>query len=108
MNNLLNDISTLTNIPFYILNELSDKSILSISHSVYEGLLENEPLTEIDIGIGTLYIKLEDANIKYKFIPSKKLEKEVAETISSKQSPLVKEVDDSFRSKIDYAYKKLL
>lgn len=108
MNRLIDDIAVLTNISTYALEGLIEKSRCCICHSVYEDLLNRENPTEIDIGIGTLYIKCEDSDIKYKFIPSKKLEEEVAFTIRNKLSPLTMEVDATFKHRIENTYKQLL
>lgn len=108
MNKLLEDLATITTISQNALNILNDRALSCICHSVYEGILEKESLVKIDIGIGVLYIKCEDSDIKYKFIPSKKLEECVTETVSKKKSPLVYQVEDSLKNRIETTYKNLL
>ena len=71
-------------------------------------MLNIEPLSEIDLGFGTLLIKLEDDIIKYKFIPSSVLETNIKETVQKKKNPLVAAVDESLVSKIERCYKELL
>lgn len=108
MNKLIDDISTLTTISKNALVNLNDKAQSCICHCVCESLIEGNSLTEIDIGIGTLYIKFEGEEIKYKFIPSKKLEESVALTAQYKSSPLVYEVDVALKERIESTYKNLL
>ncbi len=105
---IVDDISTLTTISKNSLYNLVEKSHSCICHAVYESLISGNPVTEIDIGIGTLYIKCEETEIKYKFIPSKKLEENVAYTVKNKVSPLVYEVEDSLKLRIESTYKNLL
>ena len=108
MNKLIEDLSTITTIPQGTLNSLNDKAISCICHSVMESVQERDSLTKMDIGIGVLYINCEGPNVKYKFIPSKKLEEMVAETIFKKRSPLVYQVESALRDRLDATYKNLL
>ena len=108
MNRLIEDLSTITTISQGTLSSLNDKAISCICHSVYESVLETDSLTKLDIGIGILYIKCEGSEIKYKFIPSKKLEESVASTIVSKKSPLVYQVETSLKERVESTYKNLL
>lgn len=108
MNKLINDISTLTGVSANSLYELLDKSQIIIAHNVIENLIEENSLTTIDIGIGTLYIKLEDEHIKYKFIPSKNLEELVQKSVTSMSSPLSDRVDMVLNKRIEQTYKDLL
>ena len=52
MTDLLQDISTITTIGRYNLDNLTNKSISLISHSVEESLRNHNDITSIDIGIG--------------------------------------------------------
>ena len=108
MNKLIEDLSTITTISEGVLNGLNDKAILCICHSVFEQIREKESLTRIDIGVGILYINCEGDNVKYKFIPSKKLEESVDKTISTNKSPLVLQVDNTLRERLSAAYKNLI
>ena len=80
MVNIIKDISTLTTIPYATLVKLVDIAELCICHAVEESKLRNGDLTSINIGVGTLNIKTSDDEIKYKFIPSSKLEENVSLT----------------------------
>lgn len=108
MTKLIEDLATLTTISQHALVNLNDKAYSCICHNVCESMLEGNPLTEIDIGIGILYIKCEEDQIKYKFIPSKKLEENVALTVKHKVSPVVFEVEAALKDRIESTYKNLL
>lgn len=108
MEKLINDLSVLTNVSINSLYELLDKANLIIAHDVFENLKEKNPTTTIDIGVGSLYIKLEGENIKYKFIPSKNLEDLVCKTVSSGSSPITNRVDLVLNKRIEQTYKDLL
>lgn len=108
MNKIIDDLSAITTISNHALVNLVEKAMSCICHDVCENIISGNPLTEIDIGIGVLYIKLEGENIKYKFLPSKKLEEYVASTVELKISPLVLQVDEAFRQRIESTYKDLL
>ena len=104
---LSTDLSRTTGIAQLVLDELSDKSALCIAHAVYESLAEHNDLTEVDIGIGKLYIKLTDSAISYKFIPAKSLDNIIASTVTLKESPLVLTLESSLKDRLEKAYKGL-
>ena len=106
--NLLEDLSIITTIPVDTFNKLSDKSILCISDEFYESILDKNELTDINIGIGRLLIKVEDDQIKYKFIPSANLQAVLKSTYLEKNSALKKEVDTSLVKKLTQIYKDIL
>ena len=107
MSNLIEDLSTLTTIAKYNLDSLVNKSISIISHDVEESLRELEDLTEIDLGIGTLFIQHKDTSIKYRFIPCRKLDETLVNTYNTRKSNLVLEVDEALRDRIEKTYKDL-
>src|SRR5574344_147421 len=85
MNNIVKDISTLTTVPEKTLNKMVEKIVMSICEDARETQLEGKSIVELDIGIGTLYIGIEDLNaIKYKFIPNDDLIKNVQLTLKGK------------------------
>ena len=108
MTKIIEDLATLTTISQNALVNLNEKTHACICHSVCESMLEGKPLTEIDLGIGVLYIKCEEDQIKYKFIPSKKLEENVAFTVKHKTSPILFEVESALKDRIESTYKNLL
>ena len=105
---LTSDVSAITSIPKLTLEKLMDKYVLCICNSIQEALLKKENLIELDIHIGILNIKIEESAIKYKFIPSKKLEDNIAFTTIHRKSPLIIELENSLQKRIEETYKGLL
>lgn len=104
---LVTDLSTITTIPVSTLEKLYDKQQLCILHKVSENEKRGEPITYVDIGPGTLYIKHENDELRYKFIPSKSFEKDLKEVILSGQSPLITKAEEALKDKITNTYKDL-
>lgn len=107
MTNIIEDLSLLTSIDTYNLNKLRDTIISVISHSVVEGIKNKDKIIEIDTGIGILRILNETDVIKYKFIPSNKLEKIIKKSYEGK-SDLIKRADENVGRRILNAYEELL
>lgn len=102
---VIEDVSSLTTIPKTSLISLSDKAIYSICDCVEEAVLENDSIVEVDIGVGTLKIGIEDETVKYRFIPSAKLEDGVTDTIVNHKNPLVCKIEENLVKKILKTYK---
>ena len=108
MNNLIKDISALSNMPEDMLFKLQTLIEFNIQQCVFESIIEKNNLVEIDIGIGILYIKYEGESVKYKFIPSDKLEQEVNQVINSRKSPIMTMSTKQMVSRLQAAYKELI
>lgn len=108
MPSLIEDLSILTTIPKATLDQLTEKSYSCICHNIYENILDKETVTTVDIGIGIVKIRLEDNDVIYKFIPSKKLEKYIKQTFTNNESPLVKKVEKTLSNRIINTYKDIL
>lgn len=107
MKDLIQDLSILTTIGKYNLDQLTSKSISVISHDVEESLRDSQDITSIDIGLGVLHILHKDNVIKYKFIPSKKLDDTIFNTYKNRESALVVEIDKALGERINNTYKDL-
>ena len=107
MVDIINDLSTITTIQEKALRKLVDKSMFLICHSVQESIEENDDTTTMDIGIGKLSIKIDDDGIKYRFVPTPKLEEAMHETLNSGKSPLLYELEQSLVKKVEQARKEL-
>ena len=105
---LFDDLCTLTGVSKLSLQNLSDKGVSCISHGIIECIQNTDAQCEIDIGIGILYIKLEEEAIKYKFIPSKNLEETVAFAVKYKASPIALKADKALGDRIENAYRSLI
>jgi hypothetical protein len=108
MQNLINDLSTLTNIPLDIWEKFVDIAEMDIAHCAFETISSKEKSFSIDIGLGILYIKYEEDNIKYKFIPHKSLEREVENALTCKSSPLVDIATKKLTTRLNNAYKEFI
>jgi len=62
-------------------------------------------LAVIDLGYGTLSINFDNKEIKYKFVPSKELDKSVANTVVTENNELINEIENSLVEKITNLYK---
>ena len=105
---LVEDLSTLSTIAVTNLNKLTSLSEDIISHAIYEARLKKEPIVEIDVGIGSLYILISDTEVKYKFIPSAKVQKTISYTIKNNKSKLIERTDETLGRRITNTYKDIL
>ena len=106
--NLIDDISSLSLIKPSILNKLIDISQSCLCDYVDNMSILEDSLVEVDIGIGTLNIFIEEDLIKYQFKPSKKLEKNLVQTVVDGNSPLTYKKKKKLNKKILNTYKELL
>lgn len=106
--NLIDDISSLSLIKPSILNKLIDISQSCLCDYVDNMSILEDSLVEVDIGIGTLNIFIEEDAIKYQFKPSKKLEKNLVQTVVDGNSPLTYKIEKKLNKKILNTYKELL
>lgn len=108
MNNINKDISLFTGLSednvAYITNIIEDV----ICEDVYESILNHESTTEINLGYGILYIKLEDDNIKYKFIPSKNLIDNINNIFKNNEYTFKSKINKTLTDRITKTYKELL
>ena len=108
MYNLLDDLTVVTNIGRFNYEELANKSVAIISHNVEESLRDDEIISTIDIGIGQLNIYHTSDEIKYKFIPSKKLDDTILNTCKTRKSQLAITVDNELGRRLSNTYKGLI
>ena len=65
MTDTIKDVSTLTTIPEKTIMKLVQKFIFSICETVLEDIKDEQEVTELNIGLGTLYIKHVNDEIKF-------------------------------------------
>ena len=104
---LLVDLSSLTTVHKASLDRLVDMSYKCLCQDVQEALLENIETICIDIGIGNLFINISTEFVKYRFEPNQKLKDCLINTIKTKESPIIKDIEDSLVEKINTVYKEL-
>lgn len=109
MSNILKDLAKLTTIPEFNLVKLCNLTSKCISHEIVEAIKTNNDYAEINIGIGTLLINIEDkTNIKFKFFPSTTLQNNIVNSLENNESELVLDVEELLKEKIMFTYKNLL
>lgn len=104
---ILQDLSDITTVPKAQLQTLFDKIILFCCHDVVEQLKEGNTKTELDLYFGKLYVLVEDETVKYKFIPSKKFERQMSESAITLNSPLTKTIETLLSERLTNTYKDL-
>ena len=108
MTNLIDDLSILTSLSKSTLNDIALMAESAICHSMVESTLNFEDYAEIQIGIGTLYIKNCEDGLHYKFIPSDHLDSSLQNSIKYKRSTLNKRADETLIKRIKKTYKEML
>lgn len=108
MINLIQRLASLTTIPEKNFIKLNKKSELIIANAANNALHNGETNLEVDIGIGTIYIKIEDNQILYKYVPSASLEKYMKKAIVDDKDFLTEVVEKSLSNQILNAYKDLV
>ena len=104
------NISKLSTIPVKSIEQLS-RYINSIhSHDLVTQMMDDKStnIFEIQLFEGTLMLQVIDDNIKYKFIPNEEFSKVILDTILSKKSVLVKDLDKKLQRILQKAYKDVL
>lgn len=108
MTNLIEDVSALTEVTEATLEKLLKVSTHCIGHAVHESICEKQEITKIDLGIGELTIRVSTEGIQYRFVPSTSLEKLLVQTVTSKTSPMVIQIENKLQDKINKTYKEVL
>lgn len=106
MRQLLNDLSTLTTISVRDLKKLLEKSALCLADAVNDSKIKNEEFTSINIGIGTLYIKIVGNEVKYKFTGSEYLNKILVDA-TKENNKLENKLEETLVDRITNLYKEL-
>ena len=108
MYSLQDDLKTLTNISDDVIDKLVNKILYIICDDVLDTHLNNNTVTDIDIGIGVLSICVDNNQIKYRFTPSTIVENAVKNTIVDLKSPVKERASKTLASKINEIYEELL
>lgn len=108
VNNLIVELNALTSVSTKFLKKLLEATIYSITSAVEEAHLENKTIVDVDIGIGTLVIGFDNDEVKYKIIPSAKLNVAVVDALQDKMTTLELKLEQSLIEKAQNTYKDLL
>ena len=107
MTSLIQDLSTLTMIPELSLKKLAEKSKFIICHDVCETIASKKEETQIDIGIGTIAIFIDNDCLRYRFAPSPSLENALRNSVLEGENPLSCEIENALVNRIENTYKEL-
>ena len=111
MNSIITDVSNLTSVPVKTLEKLARKAIYSICDDVYENQLNSpDEIVEVDIGIGTLLVKVLDKEVKYRFKPNDLFAKSIRKMLENPDGyePFASKLAiESLTKKFDEIYKDL-
>ena len=100
--------SALSGVSIKALTKLKDYINTVHSDDIYLDMNDGKSVFEIDTFEGTVLIKYENNEIKYKFIPSADFNKLVATTLETNTSGLIKSLDNSVISAMSNIYENLL
>ena len=101
------DLSTISTIPYHTLEKLFDRFMWVICDTIEESSISHEDYAQVDIGIGRIDINIADNEIQYRFVPSKKLDDYVRDTIINGKNPLIKNLEEGIATRVVNAYKDL-
>ena len=104
---MLKDLSIVTGIKFATLQPVIMKQVKLLAHDVFQSIQAGEDITEIDIGIGTLQIKVGDENCLYRFIPCAKLSQAIEHTVKTNEDVLVSALEESVAARFEKTYKDM-
>ena len=105
--NIREEIQRLTTIDSNALERLNNLTSCCIADAVYESNLNNDDCVEIDLGYGRLIISKTNNELRYKFVPSAKLEEDIIRAIKENKSSLDDIVLDKLKSSLLSTYKDL-
>lgn len=106
---IIQDMVTLTTISDRTLQKFFGKMMYCITEAVAEKIIENneEDILELNIGIGTLYIKIKDKEPKYHFKPNELLAKSIMDVINGEDNSFTNMLNDAIVNKFTEVYKDL-
>lgn len=100
--------SALSGVSIKALTKLKNYVNMIHSDDIYLDMHDGKSVFEIETFEGTILIKYENNEIKYKFIPSADFNKLVATTIETNTSGLVKSLDNSVVNAMSNIYENLI
>lgn len=102
------DLSKLSNLDEKYLDKLFTLCADVIGSSLYETILKNEDMLELDCIFGKLIIKADMKEIKIKFIPSEDLELDLKNINSGHEPSLKHKLEKAVTAKLVDMYKGLI
>lgn len=106
--NLKDDLISITGVSPESVDKVIDVCEDLVCQDVFESIVKGEQLTQVDIGIGDLYITRDGDLVKYKFIPNSEFDSKVRRTYRDRASPIIRRANKALKLKFDRAYKELI
>lgn len=103
----LEKLSVLTTVPLVNLEKLNDVIDSVHSDDVVTQILEGKEYYELGTMEGTIYIRVENDIVKYKFIPNEKFDEIVKSSILNKRSKLIDTSLDRLKRSLVSTYKDI-
>lgn len=104
---MIKDLSISTGIKFATLQPVIMKQVKLMAHDVFQTIQDGEDITEIDIGIGTIQIKIGEENCFYRFIPCAKLQQAVEHTVKTNEDVLVTALEEAVAARFEKTYREM-
>ena len=105
--NIEEKIQKLTTIDENTLKRLNNLVSCCIVDAVYESVLNDEDVSEIDLDFCKLTISKSNNELRYKFVPSAKLEEDIIKAIKENKNSLDDIVLDKLKNSLLSTYKDL-
>lgn len=100
-----NTISEVTNIPYENMTDIVRRCLL---HDILNGIKEGETQFNVDLGIGTLTLRLDTYFPEFKFNPTQEFHNEIIDLTSESEDPLTMAAEEKINKIIEDFYKELL
>lgn len=104
---LLKDAAVLTTLGPQLMGKISETFEYCISDYVGDARQEDSDLLEIDLGFGKLILLLLEDSIRYKFEPTKSLEKKIVAAYNGEESPIYSHLGKRLLKRLETAYKDI-
>jgi len=101
-------LSKLSDIPEPSIEKLLGLVNGIVALSVYDNMLDNEEVTEIDLGFGTLNILSVNEGIKFRYVPSKNIQDDLTKIINGKEPSTLRKLEKYAIKQITELYKDLI
>lgn len=105
--NIREKITTLTTIEDESLAKINNLISCCISDAVYESVLDDDAQVTIDLDFATLIISRSNNELRYKFVPSAKLEEDIVSAIKDKKNALDSIILEKLKNNLVSTYKDL-
>lgn len=106
--NLTEDLSELTTVSQKTFERFEKVIIKIIGNAIREGELSGEGITDVVSGIGTISIKHEGDEMRFRFTPSQKLRETAVSMTRDETDPIELSLETALADKLINTYKDLM